>query len=235
MPKIPSLLVNFLESKYSNSVEVVEIKDLTLQLRRVRFYGDALKGCPFRPGQVVEFRVNTQTFRHYTPSSFDSQLGFMELLFYLHGKGPGSTWASQLKVGDHIKILGPGGRFYFQSKAKTHVFLGDETTLGLFSCLQNAAPIGSIQGMIEVNLGNAVWVEHLGLQLSVNERYQTSRGVHLLGWIQQHADSLGRDAHFYVAGHAQSTASVRSLLKELGYSRKQVSCQNYWDERKKGL
>jgi hypothetical protein len=56
----------------------------------VRFQGEGLLGIRFTPGQEVEFRVDQRCFRHYTAAAFDSLLGEVDVVFYLHGDGPGA-------------------------------------------------------------------------------------------------------------------------------------------------
>ncbi|MEL7162659.1 MAG: oxidoreductase, partial [Bacteroidota bacterium] len=92
MPRLPKWLANSVETILPGQfhpVVATEVEYLTDKLKRVRFEGD-LTGTSFVPGQVIEFRVTDNDFRHYTPTYYDRGAGVCEVLFYLHGKGPGS-------------------------------------------------------------------------------------------------------------------------------------------------
>jgi NADPH-dependent ferric siderophore reductase len=138
MPELPAFLANVLEPRFARPAEVTDVDVLAPRLRRVRLAGDALRRVSFRPGQEVEFRVSERAFRHYTPASLDAARGTLDVVFFTHGGGPGSTWASALERGRRVNVLGPGGGFGLRD-ARRHVFLGDETALGAFACMARAA------------------------------------------------------------------------------------------------
>ncbi|MEM6265765.1 MAG: oxidoreductase, partial [Bacteroidota bacterium] len=99
MPSLPKWLANTTEKLLKDQFHPVEVTGAALiapELKRVTFSGNLSK-TQFQPGQVIEFRINETDFRHYTPSVFDIEKGICEVLFYLHGKGPGSSWAANLK------------------------------------------------------------------------------------------------------------------------------------------
>ncbi|ABF88962.1 iron utilization domain protein [Myxococcus xanthus DK 1622] len=67
------------------------METLAPRLRRVCVEGESLKGVRGEPGHEVEFRVGPTAFRHDTPSLGDPARGALEVVFFLHGHGPGST------------------------------------------------------------------------------------------------------------------------------------------------
>jgi NADPH-dependent ferric siderophore reductase len=232
MPEMPAFLANVLEPRFARRTQVVEVKQLAEQLKHVRFEGEALRGVPFKPGQEIEFRVSERAFRHYTPSAMDTARGTVDVVFYLHGKGPGSAWASALAVGQSANVLGPGGRFELQP-VKRHVFLGDETTLGLFACMAKDAA-GHVTGAVEVEAGNEHWPSMTGLSLPAVVR-RGEHGEALLEWLRAHAGPEAGDTCFYLAGHTASIVRLRSELLALGWSRRQLLTKPYWADGKRGL
>lgn len=232
MPTVPKFLADFIEPRFSQTVEVSEVTLLAPRFLRVCFRADCLKQQNFTPGQVVEFRVSDTAFRHYTPSRWCRDHGLLEVLFFLHGQGPGSAWASSLSPGQTVQLMGPGGRFFLRD-AKTHVFLGDETTIGLFSCLARDAD-ETVLGAIETEAGATNWPLLGRLELSGIERLE-KRGASLLKWLQQNQPPAHESTHFYLAGHAATIALLRRWIRAQRWSRKQIHTYPYWADGKRGL
>ncbi|MEV7908548.1 siderophore-interacting protein, partial [Streptomyces anulatus] len=150
MPTVPALLADPMTRWMGRPATVTEVVRLSSGLVRVRFSGDALRGRGWRPGCEIEFRVGERDLRHYTPSAFDGREGWIEVLFQLHGGGPGSLWASRLAVGDDVLVLGPGSRAWLRA-GPSHLFAGDGTAVGLFAVL--IAALGAdaaVTGAVEV-------------------------------------------------------------------------------------
>ncbi|APR87331.1 Iron-chelator utilization protein [Minicystis rosea] len=241
MPEMPAFLANVLEPRFARRALVTDVVDLAPGLRRVRFAGDALRGVSFLPGQEVEFRVSDRAFRHYTPSRFDAARGEMEIVFFLHGDGPGTTWARKLAPNDHANVLGPGGRFALHDTAEIHVFLGDETTLGLFAVMAQAAK-GRVLGAVEIDaqrVGGATdeqrWPALVGLDLPAVERTCEARGDVLLRWIEEQRALPPEGVCFYLAGHTGSIVRMRDHLLQRGWSRRSIRTKAYWADGKRGL
>jgi NADPH-dependent ferric siderophore reductase len=232
MPELPAFLANVAESSFARATLVTEVLDLAPKLRRVRFEGAALRGVAFRPGQEVEFRVSERAFRHYTPAALDPRVGCMEVVFFLHGRGPGSAWAADLREGQGIKVLGPGGSFGLRD-ATQHVLLGDETALGLFACLARSAR-GRCLGAVEVDRGGHAWPGMLGLDLPAVERSDV-RGDALASWVEGSELSPSDDVCFYLAGHAGSIVRIRERLVRDGWPKRRIRTKPYWADGKRGL
>ncbi|MDC3954171.1 siderophore-interacting protein [Polyangium jinanense] len=232
MPEMPAFLANVLEPRFGRRAEVTGVADLAPKLRKVRFEGEALRGVTFKAGHEVEFRVSDRAFRHYTPSAFDARAGAMEVVFFLHGQGPGSHWAANLRRGQTTNVLGPGGNFVLRDASK-HVLLGDETALGLFACFARAAP-GQCIGAVEVARGGGGWPELLGLDLSAAER-TGERGDALLQWLEANEPAQSADVCFYLAGHTGSLVRIREWLLQRGFSRRSIRTKAYWADGKRGL
>lgn len=118
--------------------------------------------------------------------------------------------------------------------ASTLGLLGDETTLGLFTCLVSAAR-GRCIGAIEV--GSAAQRDRpalVGLDLTAVER-SGSRGEALLAWIEEADLSPGSDVCFYLAGHTGSIVRMRERLLRWGWPKRNIRTKPYWADGKRGL
>jgi NADPH-dependent ferric siderophore reductase len=245
MPTAPKWLGDTMElvlSRQMHPVVVSAVNYLDSIFKRVRFEGD-LRGSGFAPGQVVQLRVSDTDYRHYTPSFFDEKNGVCDILFYLHGQGPGSDWARQLAVGQTIRLRGPGGRLRYDAAAKHHFFFGDETAIGLFRCLKDAVNENNQEYLcvLELDEGNRTFPERSDLTAEVVAK---SSEIPAFGAIQvldaiSPPDSVFWDvwkhATFYLAGRAQSIQAFRKKLKSFGVSGSQIRTQAYWADGKKGL
>lgn len=232
MPELPVFLANALEPRFARPAVVTDIHVLAPRLRRVRFEGPALQGVSFRPGQEIEFRVSDRAFRHYTPASFDRDAGHLEVVFFTHGHGPGSTWSRALERGHHVNVLGPGGRFGLRD-ARAHVLLGDETTLGLFACLARAAR-GDLLGAVEVDPDGRDFPQLTDLPLLPVVR-TAARGDALARWLES-ADLPDRSTTcIYLAGHTGSIVKLRADLRRRGWPRASIRTKPYWADGKRGL
>lgn len=220
-------------------VTVTEVQYLNEQLKKVRFEGDFSK-TKFTPGSVVEFRVTPNDFRHYTPSCFSTAAGVCEIIFYLHGNGPGSAWAWRLQTGDTIKLLGPGGKLSYVEGFRHHFVFGDETTVGLMDCIRKEADKNghSFFALIEVQEAHRDWVnlfsaEPLKCVMSSFE----DPAVFAIRFLDKSLDWMTaiRNTCFYLTGRAKSILAMRKYLISKGADMKQIKTEPYWAEGKNGL
>lgn len=235
MPELHPKLADVLEPHFARPAVVHEVQELgDGRLRRVRFSGPALRGLSFSPGQEIEFRVGPRAFRHYTPMHYEPT-GILDVLFYLHDRGPGSTWAEQLRPGDAVGVLGPGGR-YRLGKTEVHVFLGDETTVGLFHALSAHQEL-RIFGAIEFESRELASAAAPFVEPSVERLVRwDERGDALAEWIETvDPRPRGLTTSFYLAGHAQTIARLRTLLRGRGWPRRVLRSRPYWCDGKRGL
>jgi NADPH-dependent ferric siderophore reductase len=235
MPEMPAFIADVVEPTFARRARVERIDDLGPRLRCVRFSGVELRGLAFRPGQEVEFRVSDRAFRHYTPTSFDPARGAFDVYFHLHGDGQGADWARRLRQDDFVRVLGPGGRFGLRPASTTHVFLGDETTAGLFACLAASAS-GNCLGAIEVGPGTseADWLRVVPRPLAIVRR-SSARGFRLVDWLEEVSLRPGEDVSFYLAGHLASILCIRAVLIRNGWPRRSIRTKAYWADGKRGL
>jgi len=242
MPSVPKWFGDALEkisSKYYHAITATEITYLNASLKQVRFEGD-LGGCEFKAGQVIEFRVTDRDYRHYTPSYFDAQCRACEVIFYLHGKGVGSEWASGLEKGHQLKLIGPGGKLAYRDSFSTHVVFGDETAIGLMTCMERACRERQHRfiGLLEWEVANLNWdVERpAGTHVVAASLAEPAKAA--LEKLDELYGKAGYDAAntcFYLTGRAKSIQQVRNHLLSNGVPRKNITTEPYWAEGKKGL
>ncbi|MEM5947660.1 2Fe-2S iron-sulfur cluster binding domain-containing protein [Spirochaetia bacterium 38H-sp] len=109
----------FLVRRLTTTVE--SIKDLTHDIKEVRFKLPEGTNMPFKPGQYVQLvvppygKIKESTQRAYSISSVPTEEGVVELLIRLVPGGIATTYVHEhLKEGDSIDIVGPFGDFYLR-------------------------------------------------------------------------------------------------------------------------
>lgn len=242
MPTLPKWLANGVEHLFDHlmhPVEVQSIQQIAPQLKRIRFVGD-LSTVTYQPGQVIEFRVNETSFRHYTPSALNKEEGWCDVLFYLHGKGPGSQWANQLVPGDATKLIGPGGNMHFEQKTSYHFVFGDASALGLALVLQETAEaVGhEFLCLLELTETQQDWAHRIGLDADVIRPSTHPIALPALQEIESWTSPFWQtwqQAHFYLAGQKASIKAFKHGLRRQNISSHQITTSPYWAKGKKGL
>lgn len=240
MPSIPKWIANGMEKVFSGMMNPVQVKKtqyLDNDLKWVQFSGD-LSSTKFIPGKVIEFRISDTDFRHYTPALYDKSRGICEVLFYLHGYGPGSEWAKNLQIGDQMKLMGPGGKMSYGYDSPLHYFFGDETSLGLCNNLINEAlnQNHEYKCLLELDEIHWDWPKLLSLEAKVVGKSTSFPAQYaLLSLNEVEGWEKWKTANFYLSGRAKSIQRFRKSLIDRGVNSKQIISFPYWADGKKGL
>ena len=242
MPRIPKWLGDTIETVFSRMItpaDVTSVECIFPELKKVVMKGDFLK-TNFIPGSVVEFRVTATEFRHYTVSDFDKEGQTCEMLVYLHGRGVGSKWAQNLKVGDRLGLMGPTNRMKYKSGYKEHFIFGDETSLGLMQFMSNQAEHSRHKYfcLAELDASNYRWPDALGISATVVDKEYDPAARFAVEFITGKPEAFWeqwKDSAFYLTGRAKSIQAVRKALVAKGIAMKNVFTEPYWAEGKRGL
>lgn len=219
------------------SVVVTYTEDHSSSVRKARLQGD-FDALSFEPGYAVAFRVSETGYRNYTPYEFDPQKGICEIIFHIHGNGPGSDWAKGLREGSALRMVVPRGRTVFRSRMSHHVVIGDETTLGLALAIRNKANALKESYNSIFELGEPAVLEDLQLYGHVISKEPLNKAGRIRQQIfQQQKDAgVGLDkTGFYLAGNADTMRMARAELKQMGVPSGNIFSQAYWAEGRTGL
>ncbi len=242
MPRMPKWVGDAFENLLSSMflhAEVIETEDIGPQLKWVRLQGDFSK-ANHHIGYAVAFRVNDTAFRNYTPTYFDSSKGICDILFHLHGNGPGSTFANNLINGDQLYMVPPRGKKIYQPSLPHHFYFGDETSIGLCRALQrNAwAQQQHCDGILELDKNTPELVEKLDLQPGIVAKKTPEKQSQLLALLDEKRAALGSNwtsTAFYLTGNATSIQFFKNALRERGVANRNITTQAYWAAGKTGL
>ncbi len=242
MATVPKWLGDTMEvvyQRFMHEMVITDIEYLDEKLKRVRFEGDFRK-IKFTPGNVIKVRVNDTEYRHYTLSAFDAKAGFCEIVFYLHGSGPGSLWAERLKMGDRAKLLGPGGRLHYSENRENHFLFGDETSLGWMKCMEEEAESRGefFFGFAELDEAHQDWASRLGSSVKIVDKSADSPAKPVIDIVKEWEEDFWTTAGgtvFYLTGRTKSIQAFRKFLLSKGISSKKIKTEPYWAEGKSGL
>lgn len=224
---------------FMKSATVSECRALSEQFRLVTLGGDALRGVKWTPGQKIQVALGSWAYRTFTPISWDAEHGSTQLLVFLHGEAPASTWGRALKVGDPCALFGPRDSLDLSALDRPALVFGDETSFGLAHAL-GFTPKGTagVRMLFEVTSRQVAQgiLEQLGIAgAELIERRPDD--AHLNEVEQVAVDQL--QAHsirsWALSGKASSIQRLSKRLRGLGVSRGQIRTRAYWAPGKVGL
>lgn len=242
MPHLSEGVIDTIEKLLSSKFFEAEVKSavyINPEILQVTFSAD-LNKIDFHIGYAVMLRTGPKDLRHYTISSFNKQLGHFDILFHIHGNGPGSDLAVRLKIGEKLKMAVPGGKKMFVSESNYHFLFGDETSLSFIQIfITEIQKTGSnYNGVIELSTQNLKVQEMLNIKLqSVSRTPKTpaAQAVAYLIELKTKTDFPLEQCVFYLTGNVISVHSFRKELKKLGVNSKNIKFQGYWLEGSIGL
>lgn len=176
-------------------------------------------------GPVYPEGVTPSPARDYTPRRYDAARNELDIDFVLHGEGPASTWAEQVKVGDLIGVGGPRGSMVVPDDYDHYVLVGDETALpAIGRWLEEMPTTTPVTVLIEI--------------AATEERQVLARDVHwvIRGKSTPSLDDMlaalpipPGDTFWWVATESKRARALRSLLVETRQIDKDwVKATGYW-------
>ncbi|MRG48014.1 hypothetical protein GFS24_23035 [Chitinophaga sp. SYP-B3965] len=226
MPRMPKWMgdavENLMASKFL-TVTVTHVEYLSREVKRVCFAGDLSRADCF-PGYAVSFRVSALDHKDYTPVVFTKDT--CEIIFHIHGNGPGSAFADNLQVGDSTKMLIPRGRKLYR-EGGDHFFFGDESSIGTCKAIMQEVPCA---GIFELDEANWEVLGKLEMQVDVVHKHHGN----IVAALDKH--TLHKEMTYVLTGKAASIQVFRKLLKERGVSSSQMIIKAYWvaEKHKRG-
>lgn len=175
-------------------LEVVGCRNITPHMRRIAFKAENI--ARFMPMDALHLNILVQhpdrtepqwptvgsnglvhweepqtrpVFRKYTVRSLDIHTGIMEIDFVLHNDaGPGSALAEEIKVGDQVGAMGPGGGGL--AEADWYLFAGDETALPAIGRMLEHLP-ETARGIAVIEVADQHEIQSLATRSSVEIRW----------------------------------------------------------------
>lgn len=206
-------------SRLGKTATVLTVMNITDTLLSVTLQlSETLK---WRSCQHLKFEVSKTHFRDYTLADWDETTMQATLLIDAGHQGPGANWARQLKTGQSLNFMGPGGGFHQPTAASNLLCIGDVSAIGHFTSLHlRKAPQQQLYALIchQQELPGSI------LNMPLIKLNDHLKGV--AAWLQNEM-FLMNDTTFYVAGNMQLVVQTRKLLKQMGAQ--QIKPAGFWE------
>lgn len=242
MPHLPKWMADAMESLLPSKffdAEVTATTFISPEILQISFLAD-IREMEFHPGWALILRAGPNELRHYTMSSFHRETGMFDILFHIHGNGPGSKVAAGLRVGDRLKMAVPGGRKMYLPEQQHHFFFGDETSLGFVLILMEEIRKkgGEYSGIIELREINKAVPGQLHMDLETVLSTPVSPGRQAIDRLHELKYELQQSPDryiFYLTGNVAAVQALRRELKKMGIASQNIRLQGYWAEGSVGL
>jgi NADPH-dependent ferric siderophore reductase len=240
------------------ALHVRRVERITPQMVRVTFGGDDLTGfqslspadhlkvifpakpdeqpllpAPAENGFAYPDGATRPTMRDYTPRRFDAGAGELDIDFFVHGEGPGSTWADQARVGQVIGTAGPRGSRLIRYDFDWYLLTGDETSIPSIARRLAELPTG-VRAFAFIEIANGEEEQPLPTNADATIAWihrdeagpdETNLVERALHWFELPA---GR-GYTWATGEANELRSLRRyLLNERGLSKELSSFSGHW-------
>jgi NADPH-dependent ferric siderophore reductase len=174
-------------------------------------------------------KVGPFTFRDYTPTGWDADTRTCTLYIDAAHDGPGAVWVKNLQPGDAIVYLGIAPTLQSLLPDAKAVFLGDQSALGHFLALMQAAgKQADIEGAIVLpeKAHRSQYGDYI-VQLPLDTLpVKRTLADSIIPWLS--GKLFPEESIFYLVGNAQLVTTTRSALKQKGIGPKQIKAQGFW-------
>jgi NADPH-dependent ferric siderophore reductase len=233
------LLGGWLGDRVLREARVTALHDLGAKFRRITLAGDSLRGISSAAGDKIQVFLPEVGARTYTPFAVDSDAGRLDLLAYLHGDGPGATWARALVPGATVRVLGPRDSIPLESLTRPIALFGDETSFAVARALLDvrAPDPAPATLLLEVSSRQECEMAREALDLpsdTLLERRGAQPGAFYADCAARLTRSLPTGGSLVLTGSARSIQQVRASLRSQAGDHKQ-KVKAYWSPGKRGL
>jgi NADPH-dependent ferric siderophore reductase len=232
-------------------LEVVSVEHITLHALRVTLAGDQMSGFVsqgfddhvkliipaegqsfdtlpelgphgpvFDPGQSIP------VMRDYTPHTFDSIGGTLQLDFALHDAGPATAWALRAKPGDRVIVGGPRGSFIVGTGFDWHLLVGDETALPAIRRRLAELP-ASTRALAFIEVDGAEDEQQLNTAALVRIHW-VHRGRQTLQEAVESNVFPDGACYAWIACESSDAKALRQYLIKRGVDSKTIKASAYW-------
>lgn len=219
-------------------VSVDSIIEISPNVKIITFKG-TFPSVKFKIGQAIIIRVDDTNYRNYTPSKWDSELGIFEVIFHIHGNGPGSHFINKLKINDKVSVSMPRGFNIYKQEARYHFFFGDESCFSVFKSLKDEIinDDSKYLGILELDNLSINELKNIGLSLDIVPKSinKAEFAIKTLNKLDGKVWDLWQNGYFYLMGNAKSIQAFRQALKEKGVQSKNIYTKPFWADGKVGL
>ncbi|WP_157767676.1 siderophore-interacting protein [Actinosynnema pretiosum] len=225
----------------THEAEVARAEEVGAGLRLVSIAGDGLRKAAWAPGDVVQVVVVGEALlgpwevRCYTPLALDPATGTAEILWHVHGNGPGSHWAASAVEGTPCRVVGPRRDVRLPASRGPLVLFGDETSFSTAVAAHRARDVRVVLEVGSVEESRAVLGRFGLLDVALVAREPGDAHLAEVERAVLAAQRSGPDATPVLTGKASSVQRLHRALRGAGVQGRRIGSVPYWAPGKKGL
>ncbi|MGW6443204.1 siderophore-interacting protein [Lentzea sp. NPDC055074] len=236
-------LTSLLLDLTTHETEVRHVEEIGPHFRLVSLTGDGLRNASWTPGDIVQVIVvgaallGPWEIRSYTPLALDPETGTAEILWYLHGGGPGSDWGATATAGTSCRVVGPRRAVSLLKPRRPLVFFGDETSFST-AVAARETPSGHRDARFVFEVDSVEESRAVLGRFGLADAVLVARapGDEHLDAVEREVLSAHRSSGSGVlTGKASSIQRLYRALRSAGAQGRQISNIPYWAPGKKGL
>lgn len=166
--------------------------------------------------------LRTYTVRHAVGTSWDLDV-------VTHGDvGYGGPWAQQVRPGDEVSFLGPGGDYAPSPEAPWHLLAGDESALPAIAAACESLPDGAVAHVF-IEVADASEEQTITSPAELHLTWVHRSTGRSLADVVQAADLPAEAPHAFLHGEAGCVRELRRWARgTLGVPRELLSASGYW-------
>lgn len=185
------------------------------------------------PASIEELRAAPS--REYTPLAWDSDEGWLDLEFALHGAdGVAAPWAETAEIGAAVGVGGPRGSLLMTGRPDAWFLAGDETAVPAmrrFTHLMDAEAVGRILIEVDDTEHELTIDAPAGVSVEQVHRNGAPAGVALAARLDEFGDDerpIGTTFGFVAAEQAIVKPGRALLLERWGLDPERTIIKGYW-------
>lgn len=248
-----------MHSARTRTLTIKKIEQVTAKIRRITFVSDELadftslspddhikvffpypgEDKPVLPvmgphGPMLPEGGRRPLMRDYTPRRFDRETCELDIEFFLHGEGPGSSWAQQATVGQQLTIGGPRGSKIVPYNFDWYLMVGDESAIPSFSrrLLELPADSKALVVIETEDESQKIELQHTG-QADIHWIYRHGREAGSIQGIKEklmHLPFFKGDYFAWIALEKTCASAVQDfLLTVKGGQAEWIKATGYWN------
>jgi NADPH-dependent ferric siderophore reductase len=229
------LLGGWVGDRLLRDTMVDAVTELGPCFRRIALSGSSLRGVSCSAGDKVQVFVPGQGTRTFSPFAFDPENGRLELVAFLHGTSPATSWARSLAVGASVRLFGPRSSIALEALSGPVALFGDETSFGVARSLQELSGARGSTFCFEVATVAEATPACVALDLPVDALVERREdGGHLPQIAQRLASATAAGGTMVLTGGAPSIQALRKHWRSNEGAAAKQKIKAYWAPGKVG-
>lgn len=240
-----SIIDNILKKVVLQKATVTNKTKLSDAAYSIRLKSENISEAEFVPGYFVRLAVGIDKdevslkdkIRSYSVWSINKTEASVDLAIATHGKGIGTRWVKDCKVGDEIYFKWKKGNFLIDDSADSYLMIGDLSSLShLYIINRHLSSAKKVEGIIYSSDKTELFPDSDGSSPFEFFELPENPIEELITQVNKIAPMMSGKPTVYIAGDSRVCIALNHYFrKELKWETKQIKTKPFWNPEKKGL